>query len=118
MSVVSNQDEKRFSFESCSPPDVGARMASKGTNASPDSKIATNGPKKLMVKVDNAHSSPRLSETHESVGGHSRLNDNELEKSQMNAAENKNKPLISSAAPKPFQNRKTSCKKNGRYVTF
>ncbi|KAK1416565.1 hypothetical protein QVD17_32356 [Tagetes erecta] len=111
VSVVSTQDEKRLSFESCSPPDVGGRLASKGTNGSPDSKIATNGPKKLMVKLDNVHSSPRVSESHESIGGQSRLIDKELEKSD--AAENKNKPLINSAAPKPFQNRKTSCKKNG-----
>ncbi|KAK9064024.1 hypothetical protein SSX86_017896 [Deinandra increscens subsp. villosa] len=113
VSLVSNQDEKRLSFESCSPSDVGARLNSKGTNDSPISKIATNDPKKLMVKLDNVQSSPRLSESHESVGGQSRLINNGVDRSELNAIENKNKPLINSAIPKPVHSRKTGCKKNG-----
>ncbi|KAI3730224.1 hypothetical protein L1987_61393 [Smallanthus sonchifolius] len=113
VSLVPNQDEKQLSFESCSPPDVGARLTSKGTNDSPISIIATNGPKKLMVKLDNVQSSPRITESHEFVGGQSRFIDNEIEKGEMNAIENKNKFLTNSAPPKPFQNRKTGCKKNG-----
>ncbi|KAI3816872.1 hypothetical protein L1987_10656 [Smallanthus sonchifolius] len=113
VALVPNQDEKQLSFESCSPPDVGARLTSKGTNDSPISKVATNGPKKLMVKLDNVQTSPRLAESHESVGGQSRFIDNEMEKGEMNAIDNKNKFLTNSAPPKPFQNRKTGCK-NGR----
>ncbi|XP_076926725.1 uncharacterized protein LOC143590006 [Bidens hawaiensis] len=93
LSVVSNQDEKRLSFESCSPPDAGARFTSNGTNGSPSSKIATGGPKKLMVKIDSVQSSPRLSESHESVGGQSRLTNKE----ETNA----------------IQTRKAGCRKNG-----
>ncbi|KAJ0764035.1 hypothetical protein HanPI659440_Chr08g0287671 [Helianthus annuus] len=92
VSLVSNQDEKRISFESCSPLD-----------SSPISKLATNGPKKLNVKL----------ESHESVGGQTRLTDKEVVCSVTNATEYKHNPLISSAAPRPYQNRKTGCKKNG-----
>ncbi|KAJ0896914.1 hypothetical protein HanRHA438_Chr08g0339871 [Helianthus annuus] len=92
VSLVSNQDEKRISFESCSPLD-----------SSPISKLATNGPKKLNVKL----------ESHESVGGQTRLTDKEVVCSVTNATEYKHNPLISSAAPRPYQSRKTGCKKNG-----
>ncbi|KAI7730036.1 hypothetical protein M8C21_019987 [Ambrosia artemisiifolia] len=114
VSLVSNQDEKRISFESCSPPDVGARLTYKGTDGSPISRLATNGPKKLNVKLENVQSSPRLSESHESVGGQSRLTDKEVVYTITNATEkNKNNSLVNSATRKPYQSRKTGCKKNG-----
>ncbi|KAL8218333.1 hypothetical protein R6Q57_021706 [Mikania cordata] len=113
VSFVSNQDEEQFTFDSCSPSDVGARLTSKETNL-PISKIATNDPKKLTVKLDNAHSSPRLSETHESVGGQSQLIDNEVEKRVMNATDSKSRTFINSLTSKPFQNLKTGGKKSGR----
>ncbi|XP_076920768.1 uncharacterized protein LOC143581985 isoform X2 [Bidens hawaiensis] len=97
VSVASNQDEKRLSFESCSPPDAGARFTSNRTNSSPGSKIATGGPKKLMVKIDSVQSSPKLSESHESVGGQSRLTNKEIESRETNA----------------IQSRKAGCRKNG-----
>lgn len=110
---VSNQDQNLLSFENHSPSDVGTRLTSNGTYGSPVSKNTTNGTQKLMVKLDNLQSSPRLSENDESVGGESRLVEKKMGNGEVDAVAKKNKPPINAAPPKPFQSSKTGYKKNG-----
>ncbi|KAG0485794.1 hypothetical protein HPP92_009873 [Vanilla planifolia] len=66
VSPVSNFDDVQVLPEALSVPDVGARLSSVDSGGSLNSRVVSNGPYQLKIRLDNVSSPAGLSESEES----------------------------------------------------